>query len=225
LLDTHAEEYGNVIKILIADDHAILRAGLKHLLSEATDIVVAGEASNGSETMALVREVDCNLLVLDMSMPGRSGIDLIRQIKAEYPKLPILILSMHKEDIFAVRALRAGAAGYLCKDNAESQLEFAIRKLASGGLYINQAVAERLAQEVVSDNATALPHTHLSDREYEVFRDIAAGLGITEIGQRLNLSVKTVSTHKTRIMQKMGFSNTAELIQYAMKHCLIDQAD
>ncbi|MDR2000185.1 MAG: response regulator transcription factor [Zoogloeaceae bacterium] len=211
-----------MIRILIADDHAILRAGLKHLLSEATDIVVAGEASNGSETVALVREVDCDLLVLDMSMPGRSGIDLIRQIKTERPKLPILILSMHKEDIFAVRALRAGAAGYLCKDNAESQLEAAIRKVAGAGLYINQTVAERLAQEMVGGNTAVLPHTHLSDREYEVFRDIAAGLGVTEIGQRLNLSVKTVSTHKARIMQKMGFSNTAELIQYAMRHNLLD---
>jgi DNA-binding NarL/FixJ family response regulator len=211
-----------VIRILIADDHAILRAGLKHLLSEATDIVVVGEASNGSETVALVREVDCDLLMLDMSMPGRSGIDLIRQLKAERPRLPILILSMHKEDIFAVRTLRAGAAGYLCKDNAESQLEAAIRKVAGGGLYINQAVAERLAQEVVSGNTTVLPHTHLSDREYEVFRDIAAGLGLTEIGQRLNLSVKTVSTHKAHIMQKMGFSNTAALIQYAIRHSLLD---
>jgi DNA-binding NarL/FixJ family response regulator len=213
-----------MIRILIADDHAILRAGLKHLLSEATDIVVAGEASSGSETMALVREVDCDLLVLDMSMPGRSGIDLIRQLKAERPRLPILILSMHKEDIFAVRALRAGAAGYLCKDNAESQLEAAIRKVAGGGLYINQTVAERLAQEMVGGKTAVLPHTQLSDREYEVFRDIAAGLGVTEIGQRLNLSVKTVSTHKARIMQKMGFANTAELIQYAMKHNLLDQA-
>lgn len=213
-----------MIRILIADDHAILRAGLKHLLSEATDIVVAGEASSGSETMALIRDVDCDLLVLDMSMPGRSGIDLIRQLKAERPKLPILILSMHKEDIFAVRALRAGAAGYLCKDNAESQLEAAIRKVAGGGLYINQAVAEKLAQEMVGGKSAVLPHTQLSDREYEVFRDIAAGLGVTEIGQRLNLSVKTVSTHKARIMQKMGFANTAELIQYAMKHDLLDQA-
>jgi DNA-binding NarL/FixJ family response regulator len=120
--------------------------------------------------------------------------------------------------------LRAGAAGYLCKDNAESQLEAAIRKVAGGGLYINQTVAERLAQEMVGGKTAVLPHTQLSDREYEVFRDIAAGLGVTEIGQRLNLSVKTVSTHKARIMQKMGFANTAELIQYAMKHNLLDQA-
>lgn len=212
-----------MIRILIADDHAILRAGLKHLLSDATDIVVAGEAGNGTEALVLARTVPCDALLLDMTMPGRSGIELIRQIKAEIPRLPILILSMHKEDIYAVRALRAGASGYLCKDNAESQLETAIRKVAGGGLYINQAVAERLAEEMVGGNADALPHTRLTDREYQIFRDIASGLGVTEIGVRLNLSVKTVSTHKTRIMQKMGFANTAELIQYAMKHELLDQ--
>jgi DNA-binding NarL/FixJ family response regulator len=212
-----------MIRILIADDHAILRAGLKHLLSDAADIVVAGEASNGLEALALVRSTPCDAMLLDMTMPGRSGIELIRQIKEEKPRLPILILSMHKEDIYAVRALRAGASGYLCKDNAESQLEEAIRKVAGGGLYINQAVAERLAQEMVGGSTAALPHTQLSDREYQVFRDIAAGLGVTEIGQRLNLSVKTVSTHKARIMQKMGFANTAELIQYALKHELLDQ--
>jgi DNA-binding NarL/FixJ family response regulator len=213
-----------MIRILIADDHAILRAGLKHLLADATDIAVAGEASNGAEALALARATPCDALLLDMTMPGRSGIELIRQIKDEKPKLPILILSMHKEDIYAVRALRAGASGYLCKDNAESQLEAAIRKVAGGGLYINQAVAERLAQEMVGGNAKVLPHTQLSDREYQVFRDIAAGLGVTEISQRLNLSVKTVSTHKARLMQKMGFANTAELIQYAVKHELLDQA-
>ncbi len=212
-----------MIRILIADDHAILRAGLKHLLADATDIVVAGEASNGIEALALARTTPCDAMLLDMTMPGRSGIELIRQLKAEMPKLPILILSMHKEDIYAVRALRAGASGYLCKDNAESQLEEAIRKVAGGGLYINQAVAERLAQEMVGGSAAAKPHTQLSDREYQVFRDIVAGRGVTEIGQRLNLSVKTVSTHKARIMQKMGFANTAELIQYAVKHGLLDQ--
>jgi DNA-binding NarL/FixJ family response regulator len=164
-------------------------------------------------------------VLLDMTMPGRSGIELIRQLKAEKPRLPLLILSMHKEDIYAVRALRAGASGYLCKDNAESQLEEAIRKVAGGGLYINQAVAERLAQEMIGGNAAAKPHTQLSDREYQVFRDIVAGRGVTEIGQRLNLSVKTVSTHKARIMQKMGFANTAELIQYAVKHGLLDQGN
>lgn len=215
-----------MIRILIADDHAILRAGLRHLLSECPDIVVAGEAANGADALALVQSGDWNAMVLDMSMPGRSGIDLIRQIKAQQPKLPILVLSMHAEDIYAVRALRAGASGYLCKDNAESQLEQAIRKVASGSLYITPTVAEKLAIEMLGSTGStteALPHTRLSDREYQVFRYIAGGLGVTEIGNRLNLSVKTVSTHKAHLMQKMGFANTAELIQYALRHRLIEE--
>ncbi|KAF0161075.1 MAG: LuxR family transcriptional regulator [Rhodocyclaceae bacterium] len=215
-----------MIRILIVDDHAILRAGLKHLLSESADIVVAGEAANGVDALALARSGAWDAMVLDMTMPGKSGIELIKQIKAENAKLPVLVLSMHAEDIYAVRALRAGASGYLCKDNAESQLEQAIRKVAAGGLYINPAVAEKLAVEVLgtAGNTTeVLPHTRLSDREYEVLRHIAAGLGVTEIGRLLNLSVKTVSTYKAHAMQKMGFANTAELIQYALKHDLVDQ--
>lgn len=216
-----------MIRILIVDDHAILRAGLKHLLSESADIVVAGEAANGVDALTLARSGAWDAMVLDMTMPGKSGIELIKQIKAENAKLPVLVLSMYAEDIYAVRALRAGASGYLCKDNAESQLEQAIRKVAAGGLYINPAVAEKLAVEVLgtTGNTTeALPHTRLSDREYEVLRHIAAGVGVTEISRLLNLSVKTVSTHKAHAMQKMGFANTAELIQYALKHNLVDQA-
>ena len=216
-----------MIRILIVDDHAILRAGLKHLLSESADMVVAGEAANGVDALALVRGGAWDVMVLDMTMPGKSGIELIKQIKAENPRLPVLVLSMYAEDIYAVRALRAGASGYLCKDNAESQLEQAIRKVAAGGLYINPAVAEKLAMEVLGTTGATtevLPHTRLSDREYEVLRHIAAGLGVTEIGKLLNLSVKTVSTYKAHAMQKMGFANTAELIQYALKHDLVDQA-
>ncbi|GAB4169553.1 MAG: response regulator transcription factor [Rhodocyclaceae bacterium] len=215
-----------MIRILIVDDHAILRAGLKHLLSEVADICVAGEAGNGIDALALARQGQWDAMVLDMSMPGRSGIELIKQLKAEHPRLPILVLSMHAEDIYAVRALRAGASGYLCKDNAEGQLEPAIRKVAAGGLYITPAVAEKLAVAMLgptSRGAPELPHTRLSDREYQVFRDLAAGRGVTEIGRRLNLSVKTVSTHKARLMQKMGFANSAELVQYALRHGLLDQ--
>ena len=134
-----------MVRILIADDHAILRVGLKQILSESGDVVVAGEASNGNEALARLRAEKFDTLVMDMSMPGKSGIDLIKQIKGEHPKLPILVLSMHKEDVYAVRALKAGASGYLCKDNAESQLEQAIRKVAGGGLFISPAVAEKLA--------------------------------------------------------------------------------
>lgn len=210
-----------MIRILIVDDHAILRAGLKHLLSECGDIVVGGEASNGLEALDRIQAENWDAMVLDMSMPGRSGIELIKQIKTERPKLPILVLSMHKEDVYAVRAMRAGAAGYLCKDNAESQLEQAIRKVAGGGLFIGPAVAEKLAADLLqAGRDDAPPHTRLSDREYEIFRYLAAGDSVTDIAHRLSLSVKTVSTHKFRIMQKMNLANAAELIHYAIKYGL-----
>jgi len=210
-----------MIRILIVDDHAILRAGLKHILADCADIVVGGEAGNGVEALAQIRAGKWDVIVLDMSMPGRSGIDLIKQIKGEFPRLPILILSMHKEDVYAVRALRAGASGYLCKDNAEPLLEQAIRKVAGGGLFVSQAVLERMAVAVLQpESAEALPHARLSDREYEVFRLLAAGESVTDIARKLNVSVKTISTHKFRIMQKMNLANSAELIRYAIRHGL-----
>ena len=153
-------------------------------------------------------------------MPGKSGIELIKQIKGEYPKLPLLVLSMHKEDLYAVRTLKAGASGYLCKDNAESQLEQAIRKVASGGLFINAAVAEKLAMGMLAHTPDAPPHTRLSDREYQIFQYIVAGKGVTDIGRELNLSVKTVSSYKTRVMQKMNLDNAADLVRYAIRHGL-----
>lgn len=211
-----------MIKILIVDDHAILRAGLKHLLSEHPDIVVAGEASNGHEALVKLQAEDWNVMVLDMTMPGKSGIELIKQLKQLAPKLPILILSMHKEDVYAVRALKAGASGYLCKDNAEEQLVAALRKVAAGGLYITATVAEKLAVDMLHGaTQDALPHTRLSDREYQIFQLVAAGEGVTEIAQKLNLSVKTVSTHKTHVLEKMGCTNVAELIRYALRHELV----
>jgi two-component system, NarL family, invasion response regulator UvrY len=211
-----------MIRILIADDHAILRAGLKHLLSDYPDIVVAGEASNGQEVLAQVRSETWDVLVLDMTMPGKSGIELIKQLKQISPSLPILILSMHKEDVYAVRALKAGAAGYLCKDNAEEQLVTALRKVAAGGLYINAAVAEKIAAGMQHGNPLdAAPHTRLSDREYQVFQLLVAGASVTDIAQSLNLSVKTVSTHKTHIHEKLGCANVAELIHYAIRNDLM----
>ena len=210
-----------MIRILIVDDHAILRTGLKHILADCGDIVVGGEAGNGVEAMAKLRAEPWDAIVLDMSMPGRSGIDLIKQVKGEFPRLPMLILSMHKEDVYAVRALRAGASGYLCKDNAEPQLEQAIRKVAAGGLYVSRAVLERMAVgSRQMEDGEAQPHTRLSDREYEVFRLLAAGDSITDIAHRLNISVKTISTHKFRVMQKMNLANSAELIRYAIRHGL-----
>lgn len=211
-----------MIKILIADDHAILRAGLKHLLSEYPDIVVAGEASNGHEALAKVQAESWNAMVLDMTMPGKSGIELIKQIKQIAPKLPILILSMHKEDVYAVRALKAGAAGYLCKDNAEDQLVPALRKVAAGGLYITPEVAEKLAAGMLlGGSQDTPPHTRLSDREYQIFQMIAGGASVTDIAQKLNLSVKTVSTHKTHVLEKMGCASVAELVRYAIQHGLL----
>ncbi len=209
-----------MLRILIADDHTILRDGLKQILRESKDMIVAGEAENGDETLAKIREQDWDVLVLDMSMPGKSGLELIKQIKQEKPKLPILILSMHKEEQYAVRTLRAGASGYLCKDSASSQLVQAIRKVASGNLFISTVVAENLARGLVSKQEEE-SHTMLSDRELQIFQMLASGKGITEIADQLFISVKTVSTHKTRLMQKMNLANSSELVRYAIKHELI----
>ena len=213
-----------MIRVLIADDHVILREGLKQILSACSDIVVGGEAGNGIEALKILREGEWNVLILDMSMPGRSGIELIRQIRSEHPKLPILILSMHKEDQYAVRTLKAGASGYLSKDSASSQLVAAIRKVAGGGIFINPEVAEKLALSLRPES-DALPHTLLSDREYQVFLLLTQGLSISEIADNLNLSIKTASTHKTHIMQKMNAANLVSLIKYAIRHGLADSED
>jgi DNA-binding NarL/FixJ family response regulator len=211
-----------MIKVLIADDHAILRAGLKHMLSEYPDITVGGEASNGHEALAKAQAEPWDVMLLDMSMPGKSGIELIKQLKQVLPKLPILILSMHKEDVYAVRALKAGASGYLCKDNAEEQLVAALRKVAAGGLYITATVAEKLALDVLQGGDQDVPpHTKLSDREYQIFQAIVTGDSVTDIAQKLNLSVKTVSTHKTHILEKMASDSVADLVRYAIQHELL----
>jgi len=210
-----------VIRVLLADDHALVRAGLKEILAGTGDITVAGEATNGQEVMARIRGQDYDVAVLDMSMPGRSGIELIKQVKDEKPKLRVLVLTMHSEEQYAVRALKAGASGYLTKDSAAEQLVAAIRKIAAGGAYVSPETAERLVLDA-SPRAEAAPHTLLSDREFQVLQLIAGGQSVSEIARRLALSVKTVSTHKTRILQKMGLANQAELIRYALEHKLLD---
>jgi len=210
-----------VIEVLLADDHAIVRAGLKELLEDTGEIKVAGEATNGQEVMAQIRARSFDVAVLDMTMPGRSGIELIKQVKDEKPKLRILVLTMHSEEQYAVRALKAGASGYLTKEAAADQLVAAIRRIAGGGAYVSPETAERLAL-AAAPRAEAAPHTLLSDREFQVLQMIAGGRTVGEIAKRLSLSVKTVSTHKTRILQKMGFSNQAELIRYALEHKLLD---
>lgn len=213
-----------MINVLLADDHAMVRTGLKEILADTGDIAVTGEATNGQEVLSSIRGKDFDVLVLDMSMPGRSGIDLIKQVKGEKPKLRILVLSMHSEKQYAVRALKAGASGYLTKESAAEQLVAAIRRIAGGGAYVSPETAERLALEH-SSTAEAAPHTLLSDREYQVFEMIVAGKSVSEIAAQLVLSVKTVSTHKTRIMQKMNAANQADLIRYALRHKLIDEPD
>jgi len=205
-----------MIRVLIADDHSIVRDGLKRILAASGDLEVAGEAASGEAALALVKANDYDVAMLDLSMPGLSGIDLIKRLKLEKPKLRILVLSMHGEQQYAARALKAGAAGYLNKDSASSLLLGALRKIAAGGVHIGEAAAASLLQA-----SAASPHEALSDREFEVMRLLVEGLGPTEIAERLHLSVKTVSTHKTRILEKLNLGSTAELVRYAMEHRLV----
>jgi DNA-binding NarL/FixJ family response regulator len=204
-----------LIRVLIADDHEIVRDGLKRILAATTDLQVAGEAADGDKTLALVKANDYDVAMLDMSMPGLSGIDLIKRLKIEKAKLRILVLSMHGEQQYAARALKAGASGYLNKDSAAELLVGAIRKIAAGGVHVGEAAAATLLQAGKSG------HEALSDREFEVMRLLVEGLGPTEIAERLHLSVKTVSTHKTRILEKLKLGSTAELVRYALEHRLV----
>ena len=212
-----------MIRIVIADDHTIVREGLKQLLSAAEDLEVVGEARDGHEALARVRETEFDLLLLDLSMPGKGGPELIRQIRAEKPKLRILVLSMHAEHQYAVRAIKAGASGYLTKDSASALLVSAIRKVAGGGAFISAEVAEQLALSSMPQ-AEGLPHASLSDREYQVFRLLVSGKSVTDIAAGLNLSVKTISTHKARLMEKMGLASQTALVHYAIRHQLVDDS-
>ena len=213
-----------MIRVLIADDHTIMREGLKQLLVAAGDLDVVGEARDGHEVLQQVRALDFDVLLLDMSMPGKSGMDLIKQVKTEKPKLRILVLSMHQEHQYAVRAIKAGASGYLTKESASTLLVSAIRKIASGGAFISQEVAEQLALGAMP-HSDGPPHTRLSDREYQIFRLLVSGKTVTDIAARLNISDKTVSTHKARLLEKLNIGNQTELVHYALKHRLIDGSD
>lgn len=206
-------------RVVIADDHAIVREGLRRILEGQDGIEVAGEAVNGHEVMDRVRAGAFDLLLLDLSMPGKSGIDLIRQVRDESPRLRILVLTMHEEDQYAVRAIRAGAQGYLTKESAPSQLVSAIRRIAEGRPYISANVAEQLALDAMPGGDEE-PHKHLSDREFEIFQLLVGGRSVSEIAGQLHLSVKTVSTHKTRILQKMSVPSVADLVRYAIRHRL-----
>ncbi len=211
-----------MIRLVLADDHAIVREGLKRIVSDVPDMEVVGEAADGTQVMQRVRELEFDVLVLDLSMPGRSGMELIKLAKSEKPRLRILILSMHQESQYAVRAIKSGASGYLTKESAPAQLEQAIRKIAAGGAFVTPEVAEQLALGAMPGASEAQPHEALSDREFQVFKLLAAGVSVTDIAAQLKLSVKTVSTHKANLMAKMGLGNASELVRYAVKHGLVD---
>jgi len=210
-----------MIKILVADDHAVVREGVKQILSETADMVVAAEASSAQEVLNKVWENNYDLVLLDISMPGRGGLDVLKQLKDEKPGLPVLILSIYPEEQYAVRALRAGASGYLTKESAPDELIAAIRKISQGGKYVSASLAEKLAFDM-EIGAEKPPHEMLSDREYQVICMIAKGKTVKEIAGELSLSVKTISTYRSRILEKMRMKNNAELTYYAIKNKLVD---
>jgi len=210
-----------MIRVLIADDHPIVRQGLRQILSEIPDMVVAGEAVNGQETLDQVRAGGWDVLVLDITMPDRSGLDILKELKHQQPDLPVLILSIHAEEQFAVRLLKAGASGYLTKENAPDELVKAIRKVVDGGKYISQSLAESLAfsLDVTSDRPR---HETLSDREFQVMQLMASGKTLTEIAEELSLSAKTVSTYRSRLLEKMNLKTNAEIVRYAIENGLVE---
>jgi two-component system, NarL family, invasion response regulator UvrY len=210
-----------MIRILIADDHPIVRQGLRRILSEETDMHVVGEAETSQEALDLFEDGEWDVVVLDLAMPGRGGIEVLKEIRRQRPRVPVLILSVSPEEQLAIRALKAGAAGYVTKLTAPGELVTAIRKAVSGGRYVSAQLAERLALQA-SSATRRVPHDALSDREYQVLRLLAAGKTITEIARELTLSVKTISTHRSRILEKLNLRTTAELIRYALEHSLAE---
>lgn len=210
-----------MIRVMITDDHAIVRQGLKQILSETGDISVTGEAENGFQAVRIVRQEVFDVMLLDISLPDRNGIEVLKQIRKECPELAVLMLSMHNENEFAIRALKAGAAGYLNKQSAPAQLVTAIRQVVSGQKYITPALAMELANAIATDTDRPL-HTSLSDREYQTLCLIAAGRGLTEISEEMCLSPKTVSVYRARLMEKLKLTNNSELIRYAIMHHLVD---
>lgn len=210
-----------MIKILIADDHPIVRKGLKEIIEETPGMKVVDEVSNGQEVLEKIFKKDINVVLLDISMPGRSGLDILRDIKRQKPKLVVLVLSMHPEEQYAVQALKEGASGYLTKESAPDELLTALRKVSSGGKYVSSSLAEKLAYALEKDGEKP-PHETLSVREYEVMRMIASGKTVTEIARELFLSPKTISTYRARILEKMRMKNNAQLVRYAIKNRLVD---
>lgn len=210
-----------MIRLLIADDHAIVRAGLKQLFALMDGVVVAGEAASGAQVMELLRRVPVDQVLLDMSMPGIDGADLVTRIRAHHPRLPILVLSMFIEPQIARRALKAGASGYLTKGSEPEMLLAAIRKIGAGGRFIDPVLAEQMALETLAPNSQQ-PHEQLTDREFQILRLLAGGNSVNDVAEQLIISNKTVSTHKVRLMRKMGFRSNADLVRYALVQGLAD---
>ena len=209
-----------MLRILITDDHAVVRRGLKQVLEEEFDQVVFGEAQNTLEMLHHLQKEDWDVLILDITLPGRSGLEVLGELKLTHPNLPVLVLSMHPEDQYGIRVLKSGASGYMTKESAPDEIVMAIRKVLRGGKYVSPSLAERLAFNLEVNGEKPL-HEALSDREYEVMLMIASGKTLTEIAQKLDLSIKTVSTYRTRILEKMKMQNNAELIRYAIKNQLV----
>lgn len=209
------------VKILIVDDHTVVRAGLRQIISEATDMEVVAEAASAREALEMVSAQAVDLVLLDVSLPDKNGLEVLKQIKSDYPLIGVLLLSMHAEDQYGIRALKAGAAGYLTKESAPEQLIAALRKVSEGGKYITPSLAEQIIYSFGSD-AHIQPHENLSDREYEVMCLIASGKTVKEIAEQLFLSVKTVSTYRARVLEKMHLKNNSELTNYAIKNQLVN---
>jgi two-component system, NarL family, invasion response regulator UvrY len=208
-----------MIKVFFTEDHAIVREGLKQILADTKDIIVAGEAADGEEALAKIRQGDYDIVVMDISMPGRNGLEILKEIKETKPGLPVLILSMYPEDVYALRSFRGGASGYLSKESAPTELINAIRKVSSGGKYISTALAEKLVVNLGDDSGKPL-HEKLSEREYQILCMIASGKTGTQIAAELGLSAKTVSTYRTRILEKMEMKNNSELTHYTIQNGL-----
>ena len=209
-----------MIKVLIADDHTVVREGLKQILADDAQLTVVGEAADGNEVLKALEGLNVDALVLDITMPGRNGLDVLKEVKRKRPMLPVLVLSMHPEDQFAIRILRAGAAGYITKESAPEELVGALRKVCSGGKYVSPQLAEKLAV-FIEDEGTRPAHEKLSDREFEVLRMLALGKTVTEVAEELLLSVKTVSTYRSRVLEKMKMTSNADLTRYALQNGLI----
>lgn len=208
------------MKILIADDHSIVRRGLQQIIALRRDWIIAAEVSSGDEVLPVLRREPIDVVILDVSLDDRSGIDLLGPLHAEFPKLPVLMLSMHAEEQYAIRCLRAGAAGYIQKDTTPQELIAAIERVTSGRRYISEAVSEQLAAQLMRGDERE-PHERLSDREFEVFRLIGMGHSATEVGEMLHISVKTVSTYRARILEKTGFATNADIISYAIRNNIV----